>query len=66
MKRVKHRDGEHLMLIKWIGTNDYMAALHWDEPPTIAAVGNAVDTHGRGHSEGGRTGGVIASKRTSA
>ena len=45
MKCVTDRGGEHLMFIKRIETNDYMAALHWDEPPTIAVVENALNTH---------------------
>jgi len=47
VKRIKYPADrrEHLMLVKKVKGHEYVGALQWDEPPTIAAVEVTLKAH---------------------
>ena len=47
VRRIKNvpDETEHLMLVKTVKGHEYVGALQWDEPPTIAAVESTLKAH---------------------
>jgi len=47
VKRIKYASDpkEHLMLVKKVKGHEYVGALQWDEPPTIAALEVVLKAH---------------------
>ncbi len=45
VKRIAGPGGDRLLLVKRVGAKDYVTALRWDEPPTVAAVERLLQRH---------------------